>query len=105
MSFDDLPIGLTEIRRRAVDMRMAECTIEEDVYDFRQFAEAMLRGAPGFIGDADMYAVLCDLAGNHPIYLSDYIDAQEAMDQWNDVRAVAHDALPRLEAAIREDQA
>ena len=105
MSFDELPTGLTEAQRRDIDMRTAEKDIEDDVHDFRQFAEAMLRRAPSFLAEDELYASLCDLADNHPVYLTDFTSAQAEMDRWNNVLEVAHDALPRLEAAIRADLA
>lgn len=100
MGFDEFPKRLSVEQRRKRDRFRAGREVADDVYDFRHFAESCLKSAPGFLARSDLYASLCDLAANHPVYLTDLEDAQSAMDQWNDIAIVQHDALPALEAAI-----
>lgn len=103
MSFDALPQGLSQPALRKIDHHHAIASLDDDVSDFRHFAEQILRAAPDFVEPGELYATLCDLAANHPIYLTDYEAAKARMDDWNDLTAISHDALPRLEAAIEAD--
>ena len=101
MGFDEFPKGLSPQEKQLSDHRRAASEISDDVYDFRHFAEHCLKSVPGFVSPSELYASLCDLAANHPVYLTDNEEAQDQMDRWNEVSVVEHDGLPMLEATIR----